>query len=320
MRRSPALPVVFIVVLAVLSVSCTAQRPAARQTAAQLTAAASPVPTSVTQPSATQPGLTQPAATQPVATQAVASPTVVSVPTTEGGAAPTPTPTLVVQATIVAGEATATPTSSFGGLAGGEETPQSAATATPEPTSTPVAAVAAAPSVQHKEGARYTVQRGDTLFSIAQRFGTTVDAIKSANGLTSDSIFVGQELVIPGAGMPSEPEHPSSGHPRVHIVQPGENLFRIALRYNTTVDELAEANHITNPWFIYVGQELRIPGGGDGMPPMPPGSPGRTHVVQPGETLYSIAVRYDTTVQALMMANNLSNSNLIYVGQTLNVP
>jgi LysM repeat protein len=314
MRRSPALPVVFILLLAVLSVSCTAQRPAARQTAAQSTAVPSAVPTSVTPPAATQPGLTQPAATA-----IVTSPTVVSVPTTEGGAAPTPTPTLV-QATIVASEATATPTSSFGGLAGGEQTPQAAETVTPEATSTPVAAAAAAPSVQHKEGARYTVQRGDTLFSIAQKFDTTVDAIKSANGLTSDSIFVGQELVIPGAGMPPQPGHPSSGNPRVHIVQPGENLFRIALRYGTTVDALAEANHITNPWFIYVGQELRIPGGGDGMPSMPPGSPGRTHVVQPGETLYSIAVRYDTTVQALMMANNLSNSNLIYVGQTLNVP
>jgi LysM repeat protein len=311
MRRSPTWLVIFILALAVLSVGCTAQRPAARQTATQLTAVA---PTSVTQPAAAQPGLTQPAATQ-----VMVSPTVVSVPTAAGGAAPTPTPTLAAQATIVAAEPTATPTSSFGQLTGGEQTPQAEATATPEPTSAPVAAVAEAPSVEHKEGARYTVRWGDTLFSIAQKFGTTVDAIKDANGLTSDFITVGQELIIPGAGMPSEPGYPSPGNPRVHIVQPGENLFRIALRYGTTVDAMAEANHIVNPWFIYVGQELRIPGGGDDMP-MPPGSPGRTHVVQPGETLYSIAVRYDTTVQALVMANNLSNSNLIYVGQTLNVP
>ena len=55
------------------------------------------------------------------------------------------------------------------------------------------------------------------------------------------------------------------------------------------------------------------------MEPLP-GSPGGMHVVQPGETLYSIAVRYDTTVQSLVVANNLSNPNFIYVGQTLNVP
>jgi LysM repeat protein len=84
------------------------------------------------------------------------------------------------------------------------------------------------------------------------------------------------------------------------------------------VDAIAQANHIANPWFIYVGQELTIPGGGDGRPPSDPG--GRVHVVQPGDTLYSLAVRYDTTVQALMVANNLSSPNLIYVGQTLSVP
>jgi LysM repeat protein len=168
------------------------------------------------------------------------------------------------------------------------------------------------------EGVTYTVRWGDTLFSIAQSFGTSVDDIKAVNGLTSDIIVVGQELIIPGAtGMPPEPGMPP-GRPGVHIVQPGENLFRIALSYGTTVDAIAEANHIVNPWFIYVGQELTIPGGGDGMPPSDPG--GRVHVVQPGDTLYSLAVRYDTTVQALMVANNLSSPNLIYVGQTLSVP
>jgi LysM repeat protein len=146
-----------------------------------------------------------------------------------------------------------------------------------------------------------------------------VDSIKAVNGLTSDFIIVGQELIIPGdATVPPETVPPTGGGKTTHIVQPGETLFRIALQYETTVDAIAKANNIVNPWFIYVGQELIIPTGGGGMPS--PGPGGQTYVVQPGDTLYSIAVRYDTTVQAIMVANNLSNPNLIYVGQTLKVP
>jgi LysM repeat protein len=169
------------------------------------------------------------------------------------------------------------------------------------------------------EGSSYVVRWGDTLSSIAQRFGTTVDDIKAINGMTSDFIIVGQELIIPGdVDVPSDVITSPSGGSGVHIVQPGENLFRIALRYGITVDAISQANHIVNPWFIYVGQELTIPSMSGGTPPRGPG--GNTHVVQPGDTLYSIAVRYDTTVQALVVANNLSSPNLIYVGQTLTVP
>jgi LysM repeat protein len=186
------------------------------------------------------------------------------------------------------------------------------------PTSTPTSE--AGEAATSTEGVTYVVRWGDTLFSIAQKFGTTVDAIKAANGLTSDFIIVGQELIIPVDGaVPPEPYPPSPGGPTVHIVQPGENLFRISLCYGTTVEAIARANNIMNPWFIYVGQKLDIPTGGDGGMPSP-GPGGKTYVVQPGDTLYSIAVRYDTTVQALMVANNLSNPNLIYVGQTLRVP
>jgi LysM repeat protein len=196
---------------------------------------------------------------------------------------------------------------------------------TTSPTSTPTT------TPPSGEGTIYVVRWGDTLYSIAIRFGTTVDAIKAANGLTSDLLTVGQELIIPGATTTptatptaptptpipggSPPPPPPTG-PTTHIVQPGENLFRIALRYGTTVDAIAQANHIVNPWFIYVGQKLIIPGSGS----VPPGSPGTTYVVQPGDNLYRIAIRYHTTVQALVVANNLTNPNLIYVGQILNVP
>jgi len=254
-------------------------------------------------------------------------------PGTALGAAASPsaaTPTLVVPATTIAVQPTAT--SAFGELTGSPEpspepspTPgaeTAAATATPAPTPAPTLE-SAGTSTPVTQGTVYVVRWGDTLFFIAERYGTTVDAIKAANGLTSDFIIVGQELVIPvDAAPPPDMGPPSPGGPTTHIVQPGENLFRIALRYGTTVEAIAAANNIVNPWFIYVGQELMIPAGGDGggMPP-PGGGPGAgTYVVQPGDTLYSIAVRYDTTVQALMVANNLSNSNFIYVGQTLKVP
>jgi LysM repeat protein len=103
----------------------------------------------------------------------------------------------------------------------------------------------------------------------------------------------------------------------VHVVQRGENLFRIALRYNTTVEAIAAANDIRNPRLIYVGQKLTILQGG-GAPP--PSGGGQTHVVRPGENLFRIALRYGTTAQAIAAANNLPNIHLIYVGQTLRIP
>ncbi len=105
------------------------------------------------------------------------------------------------------------------------------------------------------------------------------------------------------------------GAPLVHVVQRGENLFRIALKYNTTVEAIAAANGIRNPQLIYVGQKLTIPRGG--TTPQPGG---RTHVVQPGENLFRIALRYGTTPQAIAAANNLPNIHLIYAGQVLRIP
>jgi LysM repeat protein len=121
--------------------------------------------------------------------------------------------------------------------------------------------------------------------------------------------------------------------PIVHIVQPGENLYRIALMYGTTIEAIAAANGIYNPRLIYVGQRLIIPPPGSPLPPGGPPPPGgnpptpgppppgaRTHVVQPGETLFSIALRYGVTVEAIALANNLPNPNLIHAGQILIIP
>jgi len=105
----------------------------------------------------------------------------------------------------------------------------------------------------------HVVSRGDTLYSVARRYGTTVNAIVQANGLrNSNWIYVGQRLVIPGTTTASS--YSSSGS--VHVVQRGENLFRIALRYGTTVQALASANNLSSTSLIYAGQRLVIPGRG----------------------------------------------------------
>jgi lysozyme len=100
---------------------------------------------------------------------------------------------------------------------------------------------------------------------------------------------------------------------RIHVVQPGETLQRIATFYGTTWQAIANANNIINPNHIFVGQRLIIPSG-------VPAQPTRTYTVQRGDTLRNIAVRFGTTWQTLAQINNLSNPNRIFVGQVLLLP
>jgi spore germination protein len=139
----------------------------------------------------------------------------------------------------------------------------------------------------------------------------TVDELKELNGITDPtSLQVGQELVISPGSAVVTPTTP--GQEIVHVVQRGENLFRIALRYGVTVQAVAKRNGIVNPSLIWTGQRLFIPAGGSSLP-------GDIHVVQPGQNLYRISLIYGTTVQAIMQANKLS-STVIYVGQRLRIP
>jgi LysM repeat protein len=108
---------------------------------------------------------------------------------------------------------------------------------------------------------------------------------------------------------------PAAAQGQVHVVQRGETLSSIAARYGTTVHAFVQANRLSNPNFVWVGQRLVIPGSAGSAPV----SGGGVHIVQRGETLYSIARRYGTTASALAAANGLRNANLIYVGQRLRV-
>jgi len=172
----------------------------------------------------------------------------------------------------------------------------------------------------------HVVQRGDTLYSIARRYGTTVQAVMNANGLTNRNfIWVGQRLTIPGAssgGGSSSGGGTTSGG--VYVVRRGDTLYSIARRYGTTVQAIMNANGLRNGNFIWVGQRLTIPGASSGGGSSSGGgtipSSGSVHIVRRGETLAGIASRYGTTVAAIATLNGLRNPNLIYVGQRLNIP
>lgn len=154
----------------------------------------------------------------------------------------------------------------------------------------------------------YTVQKGDSLWSIAKRFNVGINEIKNANNLTSSLISVGQQLIIPGAA-------PSDQTNVTYVVQKGDSLWSIANANNTTVDEIANLNDLGSN-MIYVGQILQIPNSGNNT--VIPDT-NLTYNVQSGDTLYSIALKYNTTPVAIMRKNNLTN-NLLTVGQTLIIP
>ena len=164
----------------------------------------------------------------------------------------------------------------------------------------------------------HVVGWGETLFSIARRYGTSVEAISAANGITDPTrIYAGQRLNVPTASVPAVP----TGAGATHVVKAGENLYRIALRYGTTAQALAEFNGIYNPAHLVVGQTLRIPG----SPTAPtvayqPAHAAATHTVQPGETLTAIAIRYGVTLWTLVQVNSIANPSRIFPGQGLAIP
>jgi len=108
----------------------------------------------------------------------------------------------------------------------------------------------------------HKVQPGDTLFRLAQRYGVSIQSIVQANGLRDPSaIYVGQVLVIPTSSTQTSHSQPTgSSTAATYIVQPGDTLIGIALRFGITPRALIRANHIRHPALIYAGQELVLPG------------------------------------------------------------
>lgn len=185
----------------------------------------------------------------------------------------------------------------------------------------------------------YVVQAGDTLSALAQRFGSSVSAIAEYNGLTNVSlIVVGQTLIIPVLGtvytppptFTPAPTQPGGGvgGPVVPVsttytVRSGDTLYGIAIWYNTTVATLAFMNHLINPNLIYPGQTLVVSGATStpvSPTPVPVTPSPFQYVVQPGENLFRIGLKYNIRADVLARANGIYNWNLIFPGQVLLIP
>ncbi len=147
----------------------------------------------------------------------------------------------------------------------------------------------------------YTVQKGDSLWAIANKYGTTVDNIKKANNLSADNLSIGQSLIIPSTSIPSQTEI-------TYVVKKGDSLWLIANKYDTTVEKIKSTNNLTSN-NLSIGQILIIPST----------SSFSTYTVQKGDSLWLIANKYNTTVDNIKKLNSLSSNNLS-IGQKLLLP
>ena len=168
----------------------------------------------------------------------------------------------------------------------------------------------AAASASGDNGSTYTVRPGDTLSAIASRYGMTVNALVTLNGIqNANLIYPGQSLRVADSGQGSTVSQKATTTTMTgsYTVRSGDTLSGIASRYGTSVSALASLNGIRNPNWIYPGQVLKLSGG----------SPARSYTVRSGDTLSGIASRLGTSWTALKAKNGLANANLIYPGQTL---
>jgi LysM repeat protein len=168
-------------------------------------------------------------------------------------------------------------------------------------------------------GTSYTIKKGDTLSSIARACGTSVAALKLANPKIGTVIYAGQTLALPGAYWDNNDGYAT------YIVARGDTLKSLAARFGTSMDVLASLNSITNYNLIYEGQRMIVPSGNavPGTPPptTPPPASGGSYTVQKGDTLRKIAERIGVTVNDILKVNpKITNANVIYVGQVINLP
>lgn len=193
----------------------------------------------------------------------------------------------------------------------------------------------------------YVVKKGDTISGIAARYGLRTDDVLARNGLTRSSVIhPGQVLTLRGVAAPAaKKKAPATTAParatyRTYVVKKGDTVSAIAKRAGLSVPKVLAANGLTWSSIIYPGQKLRIPVAAKATAPAakkapaakapaakapaskkaPAAKPAKTHTVRGGDTVWAIASKYGVSVPAMLSANGLSRSSIIYPGQKLAIP
>ena len=148
----------------------------------------------------------------------------------------------------------------------------------------------------------YTVKKGDTLYDIAKEYGTTVDTLKNINSLENANLVINQQIFIPK-------KEQTGVNNNIYIVKKGDTLFDIAALKGVTVNEIKEANNLKTD-VLQIGQVLNIP---------TPSTGEINYIVQKGDNLYTIANKYDVTIDDIIKLNNLK-TNVLQIGQVLKIP
>ena len=160
----------------------------------------------------------------------------------------------------------------------------------------------------------YIVQKGDTLYSIANANNTTVDEIANLNDLDTNNIYIGQKLILPNNNM----DNLITDNNLEYIVQNGDTLYNIALKYNTTPEAIIDKNNLTSS-ILFIGQLLQIPKDVESTGNDSDVIDDNTYIVQRGDTLYSIANKYNIPVNDLKNYNNIT-SDILLIGQVIRIP
>jgi LysM repeat protein len=159
----------------------------------------------------------------------------------------------------------------------------------------------------------YTIVAGDTLYSLAIRYNTSVQQILSVNpNIDPNFLRIGQVICIPSR----QPTPPCTG--TLYTIRAGDTFYAIAIRNNITVNALIAANPGVNPNALRIGQVICIP---RAVPP--PGTcleGSFAYTIRAGDTLYALANRYDTTVDAILQLNPSVDPNSLRVGQIICIP
>lgn len=152
----------------------------------------------------------------------------------------------------------------------------------------------------------YIVKKGDSLYSIANNVGVSVEALKSANGISGNLINVGQKIIIPSDSSISPGDYV------VYTVKRNDSLWNIANAYGVSVNDIVDYNNLGTT-VLQIGQQLLIPNvsSSDDV--------GIIYVVKNGDSLWNISKKYNVSVNDLKTANNLNN-NMLSIGQKLVIP